>query len=101
MLAGLAEVIGSRVRLSDGLFRYGGDEFVVLLQNATLQDAAVFAEQLRERIEGAASQFGHRVTVSIGVAELHRGDSEDAWLQRADVALYRAKQAGRNNSQTV
>jgi diguanylate cyclase (GGDEF)-like protein len=101
LLAALAEAIGSRIRLSDGLFRYGGDEFVVLLQNASALDASVFAEQLRERIEASAAQFGQRVTVSIGVAALQAGESEDAWLQRADAALYRAKQAGRNNSQVA
>lgn len=101
VLVALAEVITERIRLTDGLYRYGGDEFVVLLNETGIEDAARFAEQLRELIERSAQRIGHRLTVSLGVAELADGESEGAWLQRADVALYEAKHSGRNASRVA
>ena len=92
----LAETIHERIRLTDGLYRLGGDEFVILLSETGLNDAMHICEQLRELIERSAQDIGHHMTVSIGVAELAKRESEDAWLHRADVALYQAKNGGRN-----
>ena len=75
--------------------RYGGEEFVVMMSPCDLASAEQKAEQLRATIE-AAMPSGITTTVSIGVAELQEGESFEALLNRADEALYRAKEAGRN-----
>jgi len=87
------------VRETDFIARYGGEEFVVLLPNTGLDSAVVLADKLRSHV--AACRFQHRedsvsVTVSCGVASFHVGDSAETVFQRADDALYRAKNAGRN-----
>jgi diguanylate cyclase (GGDEF)-like protein len=88
------------LRGRDPLGRIGGEEFVVVCADTTLEQALVVAGRLREAT--AALQFddidpGLRVTVSIGVAQSQRtDDSHEGVLARADAALYRAKQRGRN-----
>ena len=96
VLASLANVLGNRIRLTDSLYRFGGDEFVILLSDTNEHAAAGFAEQLRKLVESSADCFGQALSVSLGVAQLQRDESTDAWFQRADVALYQAKHAGRN-----
>lgn len=89
----------------DVLARYGGDEFVVLLPDTGLEDAARLAEKLRQAIQRHVLR--HRlsgeaigcVTVSIGVAAFVPGQSVADLVDRADQALYRAKHAGRNRTE--
>ena len=73
------------------VFRIGGEEFAMLLQDVDAGEAVGVAEELRARI----AETG-RVTVSIGVADLQPGDAVDDWFKRADDALYEAKRGGRN-----
>ncbi len=87
----------------DGLpARFGGEEFAVLLGGTTTEEAARCAERLRAAVASqtfsirATGQTLGTVTVSIGVAGFMVGEALAAWLDRADAALYRAKQAGRN-----
>ena len=93
----LAKTLESRVRESDAVCRWGGEEFVILLSQTDQQGAASVAESLRETIEGLSQPGLPQFTVSIGLAQ-HQPDEEDiAFLfRRADEALYRAKAAGRN-----
>jgi len=90
----------AQLRGRDPLGRIGGEEFVVVCADTTLEQAMVVAERLREAT--AALDFADidpalRVTVSIGVAQSQRsGDTHEGVLARADAALYRAKQRGRN-----
>jgi diguanylate cyclase (GGDEF)-like protein len=95
VLRGLARVVGGRMRRLDRLFRYGGEEFVLLLPDTVELDAVVAAEQLRALMHDAQI-LDEPVTVSIGVAELDEKQTQDDWLRAADVALYAAKNGGRN-----
>ncbi len=79
------------------LFRYGGEEFAILLKDTELSDALVIAERLRSLIE-QRSILGHRVTISVGASEVQSGKhfSVQELQKAADKALYHAKYTGRN-----
>jgi two-component system, cell cycle response regulator len=99
-LRAVAEAMRKNVRAADALFRYGGEEFVVLLFQQSLSDAERAMDRMRTEVAGLGipSAAGGCVTLSIGVAELDvaRDRSAEAWIARADVALYEAKSRGRN-----
>jgi len=81
--------------------RYGGEEFVLLLPDADSQGAAKVAQRLQDglaevQLEHLASDVAGRVTISQGIAALGNGESGEQLLERADQALYRAKELGRN-----
>jgi len=96
ILQKIVEIASVRIRDSDRLYRYGGEEFLTLLEYTDTRGATVVAEDIRARIEAAGLLPGRRVTVSIGVAQYQAGQSVEAWIKRADTALYQAKAAGRN-----
>ncbi|HEY0845345.1 MAG TPA: DUF484 family protein [Noviherbaspirillum sp.] len=107
VLCGVAGRIKAELRLSDALGRFGGEEFVVLLIDADLDDATSVAERIRQSIaeQPLVLGTGNRldVTVSIGVASLaHPGRNEpiekiaQEFVAQADQALYQAKSTGRN-----
>ncbi len=95
----LAKEISTRVRQTDFVARYGGEEFVVLLNNITLVDAEKLMNNVRQKIEKCPFHFKEKqvqITMSFGIAEFGRNDMPEAAFERADKALYRAKQGGRN-----
>ena len=99
VLRSLAQIIAKTIRRSDVVFRYGGEEFVVLLAHTDEEGARVMAE--RVRILVAASKDLRKdacpgVTVSIGIGTLAANDDVASLCHRADTALYRAKNEGRN-----
>jgi len=99
VLRAIAVGLRDTVRTGDSVYRYGGEEFLVLLPEQTLEGAGRAAERLRARIEGLALAHPHGgpVTVSIGVAGLGDGAcAPDAVFEAADRALYAAKADGRN-----
>ncbi|MDD5028970.1 MAG: GGDEF domain-containing protein [Rhodoferax sp.] len=96
VLQGVVEIASARIRVGDHMYRFGGEEFLMLLEQTGMRDAKMVAEDIRARIETAELLPGRTVTVSIGLAQHQAGQSVDAWIKRADRALYRAKQAGRN-----
>ena len=105
VLRRVAHTIRDELRSGDGLYRYGGEEFVVLLPEQSPFEAASAMERVRaavERLAIPASRPGDVVTISFGVAELDRSldTAPEDWLRRADSALYRAKAAGRNRVET-
>jgi diguanylate cyclase len=102
-LSMLAQVLRKKVRDSDFFGRYGGEEFALVLPGTPLQAALGVAEKLRE--EALAAPFHHRgqrvpLTLSGGIAAFREGDGLSEVFERADRALYRAKQAGRNRCET-
>ena len=104
VLAHLASILTASVRSADVVARYGGEEFGFLLVEAALPEASIITERLRERIarhrfevpalDGDMLTLG--ATVSIGLAPFKAGDTPHSILQRADSALYEAKNSGRN-----
>lgn len=99
VLRAVATTLHSALRAQDMAARYGGEELLLLLPNTPAQDAAEVAERLRQGIAALqlpCAQGVLSVTASFGVAQLHPGQSAEQWIERADLALYRAKRAGRN-----
>ncbi|MGE0358555.1 MAG: diguanylate cyclase [Burkholderiales bacterium] len=96
VLRRLVEAVRAAIRASDLLFRWGGEEFVVLAASNGYRSAATLAEKLRERV--SRHDFGQagKVTVSVGVAEHLAGEGAAQWFARVDAALYAAKSAGRD-----
>jgi diguanylate cyclase (GGDEF)-like protein len=97
----IAETLRDSVRTSDTVYRFGGEEFVILFPEQSAHEVAEALDRIRQRIEalgienrtpGATDAV---LTISAGVAELETSSKEE-WLARADVALYRSKAEGRN-----
>lgn len=87
------------IRKTDLLFRYGGEEFVLLLHKTSLENAAAVADKVRERIAQTRIHFkneGIDISVSMGAATLQENDIGNSLIERADNALYSAKNLGRN-----
>lgn len=104
VLTAVATAIVRSTRDSDVVFRYGGEEFAVLLTNTNSSGARLLAERIRTGVaELALDATGEavKVTVSLGVAELLPAESKIDLLQRADTLLYRAKVRGRNQVVTA
>lgn len=99
VLQRFAALIAERIRATDSFFRFGGEEFVLVLDTVDANDARGFVELLSREVEKAEwPQKALRVTVSVGIAQYASEDSPSVWLQRADAALYQAKANGRNRS---
>jgi diguanylate cyclase (GGDEF)-like protein len=97
VLVTLAQQLEQNVREGDRLFRYGGEEFIVLTLPNDKAGLATMAENLRSAIERNLDDgHGHVITASIGGALLRPGEPVQDWFARADTALYVAKNAGRN-----
>ncbi|MCI0654483.1 MAG: GGDEF domain-containing protein [Methylococcaceae bacterium] len=99
VLQSTARTIRETVRASDMIFRYGGEEFVVVLTNTEIAGAVLLAERIRRAIENmriATESQSIRVTASLGVTALNPGTSARDLLVNADRAMYQAKQNGRN-----
>jgi len=100
MLRHFAALMGDELRKIDTAGRVGGEEFAIILPGADLEEAKIFAERLRQRVEATPLMLDDHVvsvTVSIGIAPMEVSDaSADTVLIRADEALYRAKESGRN-----
>jgi diguanylate cyclase len=99
LLSAVAEILNRHKRAEDFLARIGGEEFVLLLPMTTLEAGLVVANKLRVEIEATA--FRHkrqpeRITISCGLTEFRAGDTPAAVYARADEALYKAKEQGRN-----
>ena len=96
VLRKLVNNIMERIRKIDTLGRWGGEEFLIILPGANINDAVLLAEELRRSInQMEIPKVGH-VSVSLGVATYKMGDSVDSLVKRADEMLYKAKAEGRN-----
>jgi diguanylate cyclase (GGDEF)-like protein/hemerythrin-like metal-binding protein len=96
VLRELVRAVGGVIRSVDALFRWGGEEFVVIAPSTGYRAGAVLAEKIRSHVETRSFPGAGAVTISLGVAEHNATESAERWFRRADVALYRAKGEGRN-----
>jgi diguanylate cyclase len=95
----IAQLLSGYCRETDFVARFGGEEFVMLLPNTDAGTALIVADKLRQTVENANfSVSGDRVTITLscGISQLVDGDSNESVFERADKALYQAKQSGRN-----
>jgi diguanylate cyclase (GGDEF)-like protein len=96
VLKDFVDRIRQRIRDSDLLFRWGGDEFVVLATSVGYRGGAALAKGLCQIITSTPFARVGPITVSLGVTEYMKGESAEKWFRRTDHALYAAKDAGRN-----
>jgi len=92
----LSRVMRSCFRFYDQLYRFGGEEFVVLLRCSGEDDAMAALERFREAVGGYVFPQVERITVSVGFTDVRHGDSPNAAVERADRAVYFAKNHGRD-----
>jgi two-component system cell cycle response regulator len=104
VLQRLSRVIVKSIRTADMAARFGGEEFVVLLPETDLLSATVVTDRICKTVEMTPFRVEHPIgnlnmTVSIGAAQLRKGETASQLLKRADEALYKAKSSGRNQVQ--
>ena len=98
----MALSVKQNVKGQDIASRYGGEEFAVILPSTALRQAITVADHIRravmtkELMKRSTGEHLGRVTISIGVAHYHKGDTGQAFIERADACLYAAKRTGRN-----
>ena len=98
-LKAVAETIKDHLRNVDMVFRFGGEEFLVLLSSTPLQAACIVGERLRQAVEELDYRHAGetlKLSISLGCADLRPGEGSDDLLRRGDEALYEAKRDGRN-----
>jgi len=99
VLRTIARTLESSIRETDFVARYGGEEFVQLMTGSSLEECLQVVEKIREAVKKTGFHFRNQaitITASCGLAEFRDGDSVEQWFERADKALYKAKQEGRN-----
>lgn len=104
VLRAFANSVSNNIRRSESMYRYGGEEFIVLLHAANDQEAVTVAERLRRDIarqETVAGEHIIRITFTGGLTRIHEGEVLREVLERADVALYTGKKSGRNCTQLI
>jgi len=89
-------IISNNIRKTDSFFRWGGEEFVLLLSATALENAKEISENLRRSIEAHDFGIGQKLTCSFGVAARNEEDTSESLFERADKALYEAKNSGKN-----
>lgn len=100
VLLAVAQTIARTIRRSDLLYRFGGEEFVVLASHTDRDGAQLLAERIREAVAAITTVRGRSIelSVSLGLASLLSNEGQDSLFERADQALYKAKQGGRNQT---
>jgi diguanylate cyclase len=99
VLKAVADTLQQTVREVDLVCRYGGEEFSVVLAEASVEETKIIAERIRSLIESSRFPFNGlilRLTVSVGFSQILPGEDAEAFIGRADAALYSSKEAGRN-----
>ena len=97
----VAEQLRNEIRSVDIGCRVGGDEFAVVMPESTEDDASQLFDRMRDGVSTMPMPGGHRVRLSAGIAELRHGETAAGLFERADAALRRSKDAGKNRATTA
>jgi len=96
ILVAISKLLINNTRVLDTFYRYGGEEFIIAPLFVDLKAAGEIAEKLRVIVENYIFPSTISVTISLGVAQFQEGEKPADWINRADSALYLAKNSGRN-----
>jgi diguanylate cyclase len=99
----LASLLKDKLRVNEFISRYGGEEFAIILPHTTLKDAINAGDGARSYIDNAMFSYKHKtisLKISIGISTFRKEDTVDSVMERADKALYLAKNSGRNTVKT-
>jgi diguanylate cyclase (GGDEF)-like protein len=92
----ISNALKEEARSSDSVIRWGGEEFLIIVPDATLKETLVLTERIRKRISDQVIGEVGQVTASFGVAEMVKDETTISLINRADKALYKAKLSGKN-----
>lgn len=95
-LVRLANILKKTLRTPDVIARFGGEEFFILLPQTAMEEAKLITARLRERIKSDSILKKYGLTVSGGLTHYKKGDTKKSFKERADKAMYKAKEAGRD-----
>jgi diguanylate cyclase (GGDEF)-like protein len=101
VLVELATLLSRSIRRSDTLIRWGGEEFIIIAPDTDIEHAHELAEKLRRTIQSHAFDTVGHITASFGVTQIKTEETEENAVRRADEALYRAKENGRNRIESA
>ncbi|MBI5039416.1 MAG: sensor domain-containing diguanylate cyclase [Nitrospirae bacterium] len=101
VLKTMADIVKKNIRKTSYLFRWGGEEFIIVVPEADVNGAGILAERIRKAIEDYRFEGVGTVTVSFGITQFKDEDTADSLLKRADAAVYRAKANGRNRIEII
>ncbi len=100
VLSAAGKILRDCIRETDSAYRYGGEEFTVILPETEFKDAMIIAERIKKKVATQVFYMSKNnalhITVSIGVCQLNSEEEMNDFIKRADIAMYRAKQAGKN-----
>jgi diguanylate cyclase (GGDEF)-like protein len=96
ILLQFSSILSNALRAGDIAARWGGEEFVVLLPKANKEQSMSSAKRLIEAVEQYTFESNIRLTISVGISQYKPTDNIESWIERSDIALYRAKNEGRN-----
>ena len=96
VLQTLTQIVREILREIDYLVRWGGEEFIIITPETNIEKAEVLAERIRRATEDYTFDQAGKITISLGVAQFKKNDTEDTFIKRVDDAMYQAKQKGRN-----
>ncbi|WP_019506370.1 GGDEF domain-containing protein [Pleurocapsa sp. PCC 7319] len=96
VLIEVVKIVKQQIRVTDSIYRLGGEEFAILAPYTSSEDALTLAERIRKSIESHIFEYVTQVTISIGVTQFKVTDNPKQFLKRADLALYKSKERGRN-----
>lgn len=98
VLSKIAELISINSRKSDIQGRFGGEEFIVICPQTTCKEALVLAQKIRISVENYKFEQIGTKTISLGISAFEKNDTEESLVKKADIALYQAKNGGRNRA---
>jgi len=101
VLGEFASVVQDAIRKVDAVGRWGGEEFLVILPETNLKEAEAVAEHIRRKVEDYTFTVARHKTSSFGVSEYIQGDNSQSLINRADKALYKSKELGKNQVQSL